>query len=444
MIKVEGITIEYLNPLFRNISFILGNYEKVGLVGLNGVGKSTLLKIIAGQEQPLSGKVHTLNEKVAYLPQDFSLNLKNIDYLGEYIENIISNPPNELWKVKKILGKLNFGHIDEFKHISTLSPGQKMKLYLTKILLSEPSILLLDEPTNHLDILGINEFEKFVKQFPGICILVSHDRKFLNNIITHVFEIDEETLKVYKGNYEDYIKQKRLNIEEREKRFKLQEKKRDKLETLLKNSRNIKDPKKRGKAVEAAKKRIQREISKQEISLYKENSISNFTFDGSVHRKKRILKISNLSFGYSDDTLILEKVNLEMYGGEKIWLLGQNGVGKSTLIKLLVGELKEKSGEILWGQNLRWVYFEQEIENFKTKEKVQDYFYRMTNIEWNKTYKVLDNFLFNENIKNQSINSLSPGQKARLTFSIFVQNQYECLILDEPTNHLDIQTKRNY
>ncbi len=225
MIKAEKISMEYVRPLFKEISFILGNGEKVGLVGLNGCGKSTLLKIISGEEMPLEGEIHLVNEKLGYLPQQFKLNINGIDYLGEFLESLVDDPYSDIWRVNKILGQLEFGEIDEFKHISTLSPGQQMKLYLTKLLLEEPTILLLDEPTNHLDIVGITEFEKFVNRFPGICIIISHDRRFLNNTIDRVFEIDEYKLNIYQGNYEDYLDQKQADIEEREKQFKLQEQK---------------------------------------------------------------------------------------------------------------------------------------------------------------------------------------------------------------------------
>ncbi len=441
MIKGEKLTMEYARPLFTDISFILGNKEKVGLVGLNGTGKTTLLRIISGEETPLAGEIHLVNEKIAYLPQEFDLNIDGIDYLGEYLESLIDDPYSEIWKVNKILGKLEFGEIDEFKHISTLSPGQKMKLYLTKLLLDEPTILLLDEPTNHLDIAGITEFEKFVKHFDGICIIISHDREFMNNTIDHVFEIDEETLKVYKGNYESFLEQKAWDIEDREKQYNLQEQKRKKLETLLANARKISDAKRRGKAVEAAKKRIEREVLRNEISTYEETRLQGLDIKGSVHQGKRILQIENLKFEYNEGFTVLENVNLEIYGSEKIWLLGPNGTGKSTLIKLLVGELKQNSGEIKWGNNLDWVYFAQENDFSNIDDKVQDYFFKMTQASWGSSFGILDKFLFDDELKNQSVKSLSPGQKARLTFAIFVQNQYQCLILDEPTNHLDIQTK---
>ncbi|MCA9381109.1 ABC-F family ATP-binding cassette domain-containing protein [Candidatus Dojkabacteria bacterium] len=440
MLKAEHLTMEYSRPLFEDINFILGNSENVGLVGLNGCGKTTLLKIISGEEAPLEGEIHLVNEKIAYLPQTFTLR-DEFEYLGVYMESLIEDIYSDLWRVEKILNQLEFGEIDEFQHMSTLSPGQIMKLYLTKLLLDEPTILLLDEPTNHLDIHGITVFEKFIKRFPGICIIISHDRMFLNNTINTVFEIDEHKLNIYKGNYEDFLKQKQDRIADREKEFKLQEQKRKQLETLLANARKISDSKKRGKAVSAAKKRMEREVLSNEVDLYEEIKISDIALSGNVHGRKRILQIEDLSFEYNQDNLLLKDINLEIYGSEKIWIKGPNGTGKSTLIKLLVGELAPTKGEIKWGANINWTYFAQDTVEDDITETVQEYFYRMTSVEWAKSYKVLDKFLFDTTLQTQMVKRLSPGQKARLTFAIFAQNDYECLILDEPTNHLDIQTK---
>lgn len=442
MIKAEKLTMEYARPLFSDVSFILGNSERVGLVGLNGCGKSTLMKIMAREEDPLAGEFHKGSEVIRYLPQEFDLAVdNNIDYLGEYTESLVDDPYSEIWKVERILGQLEFGEIDEFKHISTLSPGQKMKLYLTKLLLDEPTVLLLDEPTNHLDIIGITHFEKFLKKFNGICIIISHDREFLNSVTTDIFEIDEGMLKTYKGNYEAFLEQKQRAIEDRAEQFKMQERKREQLEALIEKARKISDAKKKSRAIEAAKKRLAREVTNKEIDLYKEQKLNKLDLAGSVHDRKRILKIEDLKFGYVEEQVILDGINLEVYGSEKIWIQGANGTGKSTLIKLLVGELASDSGELKWGENLDWVYFAQERLDEDSDITVQDYFFRETNVSWNSSFGVLDMFLFDKDLQNHPVRKLSPGQKARLTFAVFAQNEYQCLILDEPTNHLDIQTK---
>ena len=440
MLKAEHLTMEYARPLFEDMNFILGNGEKVGLVGLNGCGKTTLLKIISGKEEPMEGEIHLVNEKIAYLPQTFSLK-NEFEYLGMYMESLVDDIYSDMWRVEKILNQLEFGEIDEYQHMSTLSPGQIMKLYLTKLLLDQPTILLLDEPTNHLDIHGITVFEKFVKLFSGICIIISHDRMFLNNTIDTVFEIDEQKLNIYKGNYEDFINQKQERIKDRAKEFHLQEQRRKKFEEMEKKIKKQGGGKKQSRALGAVRKRMEREVLSNEINLYEETRISDISISGQVHGRKKILEIEELSFGYDKNMELLKNLELSIYGSEKIWIKGPNGTGKSTLIKLLVGELAPTNGEIKWGTNINWTYFAQDKTTEDIEETVQEYFFRITNVEWAKSYKVLERFLFDKDLQNHMVKKLSPGQKARLTFAIFAQNNYECLILDEPTNHLDIQTK---
>lgn len=451
MIRAHKLSIAYKRDLFKEVSFILGNRERVGLVGLNGSGKSTLIKILAGEEKPDSGHFEiSSHESIGYLPQEFSLSKEFATshhqesdsevLVGEFLEDLVDDHLSEFWKVEKILSKLSL-QVDHFTSIESLSPGQKMKLYLTKILISEPTILLIDEPTNHLDIEGIAWFESFVKKFDGIVIVISHDRAFLNNVTTHIFEIDEKTLHVWTGNYDDYLQQKEDYKEERAMLFKAQERKRAQLEQLLTNARKLKDAKQRGKAVKAAKKRMEREVTRHEISDYDEEKVGDINIDGDVRRTKLILEIEDLDFSYDGETKIIDQLNYELFGNQKVWILGANGTGKSTLIKLLVNELVPDSGKIKWGENLNWMYFSQSQDHLPFDERVDDYFLRETNCSFGQSFGVLEKFLFDKSYRDQKIGTLSPGQRARLSFAIFAQKEYDCLLLDEPTNHLDIKTK---
>lgn len=433
------MSMSYVDTLFTDITFVLGNNEKVGLVGLNGTGKTTLLKVIAGLENPTKGEVHLVGESLGYLPQIFDLtNNGTHKYLGEYLESLVDNTYTDMWRVHKALSEVSFGELDEFQEIETLSPGQKMKVYLVKILLEEPSILLIDEPTNHLDIKGIEWFESFLSSFDGICITISHDRAFLKNTVTHIFEIDSQQLFVYDGNYDDFVEKKAERIEEQNKQYRLQESKREKLENLVKKMRK---ESKDGRSVRAAKKRLEREVEGQEVSRYKKERVKEIHLSGSVHRKKRILKVENLTFSYEKDTKIFDDLNFQMHGSEMVWIQGANGAGKSTFIKLLVGNLEPDEGEITWGKSVLYSYFAQEQTETMRNKSVHDYFFEQTKLRWDEAYSVLDSFLFSKQLRKQKVKNLSPGQKARLTFAIFSQKEFECLILDEPTNHLDIETK---
>jgi ATP-binding cassette subfamily F protein 3 len=316
-----------------------------------------------------------------------------------------------------------------------------MKLYLTKLMLEEPTILLFDEPTNHLDLNGILWMEKFINSFRGITITISHDREFLNSTCNKIFEIDEEQLKIYEGNYDDFVIEKQRRLEDRAMQIKLQERRRKKLEDLVELMKKSGGGEAAGRRVRAAKTRLEREVNRQEIKEYKEIRIKKLDIKGNVHGSKRILEVKDLDFAYEKGRPILENLKLEIYGSEKLWIKGDNGSGKSTLIKLITQELSYSKGQITWGNNIRWKYFAQDQTEWMSDERVQEYFYKKTSLDWEKSYSVLDEFMFDHELRNQKISSLSPGQKARLTFAIFAQSEYECLILDEPTNHLDIDTK---
>lgn len=434
---------EYTHLLFQDVGFMLGSQEKVGLIGLNGTGKSTLMKIIAGVEKADKGTIEiTPNEHIEYLPQEFTLSADEAnEFVGEYLEALVKDPKTEMHRVNRQLAKLDFGDVDLYQYISTLSPGQKMKLYLTKLLVNEPTILLLDEPTNHLDINGILWLEKFVKQFEGIVIMISHDRSFLNTVIDTVFEIDEKKLYVWKGNYDDFVMHKIGFKEERARLFKAQERKRAQMEKLLENARKVKDGKKRSKKVSAAKKRMEREVTSKEIGAYEELRVSDIDIAGNVYRTKKILEVKDLSFAYDPSRPILDNIDWTVYGSQKLWLIGPNGIGKSTLIKLLIGQLSQSTGEIKWGNAIRWDYFAQDQAHIPMDKTVEGYFLEQTNVSYTQSFGLMEQFLFDKEYRDKKIGKLSPGQRARLAFAIFSLHEYECLILDEPTNHLDIETK---
>lgn len=439
MLRLIKITKKFIEPLLEDITFTLGNNERIGLVGLNGCGKSTLLKIISGVEVQDNGDIQIENEKIGYLPQEY--NFEDERLVGEYIESLISYDLTKMFEIDILLEKLHATDLDFYQKISNLSPGEKMKLKLLEILYNNATILLLDEPTNHLDIEGILWFENFIKSFKGIVIVVSHDREFLNNICTNIFEIDKCKLLMFEGNYDDYLKSKNLYIDRLNQLFVVQEKKRKQLENLLSNSKKIKGGKARGKAVSAAKSRIKREITDKKINKYVDIKLSSFIIDGAVHSSKKVFELKNICFGYPNGKVLLQNYDLTMYGSEKLWIYGPNGIGKTTLIKILMGMIKPDSGEVIWGNNIKWEYFSQEQSHLDFEATVEDYFMRKTSIDWNRSFGVLEKFLFPKSMRRTQIKYLSPGQRARLSFAIFAQGDYNFLILDEPTNHIDISTK---
>lgn len=437
MITATKLRIKYRQLLFDDLSFKLTPGDKVGLVGLNGSGKTTLFRIIIGEEQPDSGYVNIGKERIAYLPQEFTL---PDEMVGVFLESLVANPRHEMHKVTRILHRLGIPNIDIYQDIKTLSYGQKIKLYLTKLLVTDPTVLLLDEPTNYLDLPGILWVEEFVQNFEGMCMIISHDRAFLNNTVNKIFEIDEHKLYEFTGNYEAYLDQKDTLLHRRGIEYRMQERKREKFEARIERIKLFAAGKKQTQQLKAARSRMQREVTRNEISKYKETKIIGLDLKGEVHQTKQILKVKNLDFHYQHKP-IFKAANFNMYGKEKVWLFGANGIGKSTLIKLIVGDLKPDAGEIKIGENLRWAYFSQDQSHLDPDDTVQSYFMKKTGIPHTQSFGVLDRFLFPKELHSQRIATLSPGQRARLSFAVFAQQELDFLILDEPTNHLDIRSK---
>lgn len=439
MIKANNLTIEYNSLLFKDLSFALGNKEKVGLIGLNGCGKTTLLKIIAGIETPDKGNIEVNNEKISYLPQEYNFNGGVL--VGELLESLMDNPKSEMFKVSKILNNLEFPDINWYQEASTLSYGQKMKLYLAQLLYKSPTILLLDEPTNHLDIFGILWLEEFIKKFEDICIMVSHDREFLNSITNFIFEIDEQKLRIFGGNYDNYIELKSEQIEKRRMEFNRQESKRARFEKMIAIIKKKNPGEAQARALKAARTRMDREISRIEVTKYEDKKIKDLNFLSDTKKRRLLLKIRDLTFGYGSNNKLLQEVNLDIYGNDKIWFYGSNGIGKSTLIKLITGELEPDSGSINLGNNVKWTYFSQDQSHMDMEQTLEAYFMSNTDVTYNQSFGILKKFLFDKDMRKTKLKRLSPGQRARLSFSVFAQHKYDLMILDEPTNHLDIKSK---
>lgn len=467
MLRIKDLEYEINGKeLYRELNLLFGKNQKVALIGRNGCGKTTLFRLIMGDLEPDKGEVQLLHEKVGHLPQ--ILELPENEMVGEFIEKLIPESW-EQYRALTILEKLKFENYDEYQLIGTLSEGQKMKLKLCELLLDDPTILLLDEPTNHLDINGIKQFEYFIKHFDGIVIMISHDRAFLNNTVDQVIEIENGVAQSYIGNYDDFVTGKEAWINRNSAEVRVFEKKKQALKKLIANSRKIKDGKKRGKAVRAAKKRYDREITQNEIVKYKEKNIRSLDLEGEVHKHKLIVKFDNLckSFstkphlpspyqgevnssppyqggargGIEHTNIVFNNLSLEIRGRNRVWLFGPNGSGKSTLVKILMDELKQDSGEIKFGTNIRIGYFAQVHDKSIYDRELMEYFMERTGTPYESAFGPLARFLFRKADYGKKIGQMSPGERARLLFAIFTYNEYEFLILDEPTNHLDIPTK---
>lgn len=269
--------------------------------------------------------------------------------------------------------------------------------------------------------------------------MISHDREFLNNVVDEIWEMEREGIIKFNGNYDYYQKEKHRLIEKWDKEYKAQEKKRKQLEKLLENARRIKSSRKRGGAVGAAKTRIER-LEKKQKQRYSSKSIEDIKIDAEVHSSKLMLRLDGVSKSYGDNK-VFGDLDLEIRGGEKVWLFGPNGAGKSTLIKIINGIESIDCGDVKLGDNIRVGYFSQIQPIIDHDRDILEEFTSRTGCFYGKAYGYLEKFLFKREDLNKKVCMLSPGERARFEFAIFSFFNYDMLILDEPDNHLDIDTK---
>ena len=466
MITAKNLTKSFTGePVFENIDFKIPTSKKIGLVGKNGCGKSTLFKLIAGIYQPDSGALQLQHEQLGYIPQEFSF---DYEYVGEALEDYLENP-YETYKIEKLVSEMEFKNYDAYQLISTLSEGQKMKLKVMQVMLSKPTTLLIDEPTNHLDIEGIMWFENYINNLNTTVLMISHDREFLNNTVDEIWEIENKKLLQFVGDYDNYKEQKLKLINKWNEEYVRFIKRKKQLEDLLTRSRE-KNISRSGKGVQSVKKRIEREIEKNKKEKFVSTKIDSVSFDTNMHSHKLVTRFENVEKTYTArvskvadnkttaENNVFSYLNFEIRGNQKIWLFGPNGTGKTTLVKLIVGAASKTnktaisstaefdtesptSGKIKIGPNIKIGYFAQKQTHLDYTQSVFEYFIAQTGCFYADAYSKLAQFNFEKNDLKKQIKHLSPGQRARFAFAIFAYNDYDFLILDEPSNHLDIETK---
>jgi ABC transporter related protein len=464
--------------LIEDADILINEGEKVALVGINGSGKTTFLKIVAGEMSPDSGIVtFAKNTSFAYLKQinnidtDLTIeeelttvikpildmeerflklqeeiskaNEKELDALyAEYDRLQHALELNDAYMAKsKLTGILKgLGFIEEefSRKVSTLSGGQKTRVYLAKILLTEPDIILLDEPTNHLDLSSIEWLESYLNNYKKAVLIVSHDRYFLDKIVTKVIDIDNKKVETYNGNYTEFIKKKKELKESamraylnREAQIKRQEEVIEKLKSFNRE-KSVKRAESRQKALD----RIERIDKPTE-----ERSDMDLFFSQSIESGKDVLHIEGLSKSFGHRKLF-ENVNIDVKRGEHIAILGDNGTGKTTLLKILNNLTEPDSGYIRFGTNVSIAYYDQEhqvLDRNKTIfDEIHDEHPDMNNTE---VRNVLASFLFTGDEVFKPISSLSGGERGRVSLAKIMLSTANLIILDEPTNHLDITSK---
>ena len=480
MFNAHNITVSFGGEtLFDEISFRLGRGDHIGLIGKNGAGKSTLLKLMTLENQPTSGSFALeKNCKIGYLPQDLDFDngrtvleeaylafeeIKKVESRQEEIHKIMEQTEdyesqsymelldelNELnnrfemiggyhyqSQTEKILLGLGFTMNDLNASTDTFSGGWRMRIELAKILLKENDILLLDEPTNHLDIESIIWLEQFLKKFKGALVMVSHDRMFLDQVTNRTIEILHQRIFDFKKPYSQYIKLRRELREQQQAAQKNQEKQIQQTEKLIERFRA-----KASKASMAQSliKKLDK-IERIEIDP-EENRKIKFQFSISHQPGKIILKAKDITKSFGDKH-VLNSVNIEIERGEKIAFVGQNGQGKSTLAKILVGELESK-GKVSLGHNVQIGYFAQNQSTYldRTKTVIESAEDSATPENRTKVRDLLGSFLFQGDAVDKKVHVLSGGERNRLALCKLLLQPFNVLVMDEPTNHLDIASK---
>lgn len=484
LLNVEHLY-KYFNgqALLKDINFTVEDREAVGLIGINGCGKSTLLNIITGREgydkTPEGlGSVNIAGKaSIGFLRQNSGLNSELT--IGEEMKNAfaplletldkmkvlekkmadggdidsISHEYAELSsyfeardgyridvKIKQVLNGMGFGSTPTDRVISTLSGGEKTRLALAKLLLEEPNLLILDEPTNHLDFETLMWLEDYLKGYKGAIIIVSHDRYFLNKVCTRICEIEQGRLTSYRGDYSSYLVQKKMNSERQLKEYEAQQKEIAKLEDYVAKNLVRASTSKMAKSRQHMLDRIER-IDKP--LMYSKPPKIKLEYD--IEPTKDIVRVVDcpLVVGEgADKKELIKSLSMNVRRGEHVAIIGANGIGKTSILKLIQGIIPHEGGNISWGGNVKISYFEQEhaiLDPHKTVlEEIMDRYPRLSEQQARSVLGAV--LLTGENVF-KPISVLSGGERAKLCFAIMALNRGNVLVLDEPTNHLDLSTK---
>ncbi len=474
-ISCENLSLSFgTDILFENLAFSLNEGDKLGIVGVNGAGKSTLFKMIAGLCEPDTGSVYLSRDKtVGYLSQNPDFESENT-VLGEMLDAFrdLMAEEEELENLRKaaesgdldaamkypgrqerfierggleyrarsrsVLANLGFGESYHNLPIASLSGGQKTRIALARLLLTEPDIILLDEPTNHLDIENIEWLEKFIAQSKKTILIISHDRYFLCRTTTKTFEIENRHGKLYEGNYDTYIAKKKKEREVQAHQYKNQQKEIARLEAHIEQQRRWGREKNIIKA-ESSQKRLDR--MEKIAAPEKDPQNIRFQFEAAEESGNDVLDTRALGKCYPVKTLF-ENFTFSLKKNDRAVIIGPNGCGKSTLLKILYGTVPPSAGTVQYGYHVRVGYYDQEHHNLSDSGRVIDELWdEFDRLSETKIRSTLALFLFKGEDVYKEISILSGGEKARLSLAKLMLSKVNFLILDEPTNHLDIASR---
>jgi ATP-binding cassette subfamily F protein 3 len=477
LLSCQNIEFSYISEkILKNVSFHVNEGEQTAIVGVNGAGKTTLFKVLTGELTPDSGDIFLKNgTSIGYLSQTVDYSSHNTVYdelhsadqalltldttIKTYEQQMAHSTPDEKTihdyhkaiedfesmdgysyesRIKGILKGLGFPESSWSQNVSTLSGGQKTRLALGRLLLIQPDLLFLDEPTNHLDLEAIRWLENYLNNYKGTLLIISHDRYFLDRIVHKIVDIELGKASVYQGNYTAFVQKKEFDQYIATKHYEEQQADIKRQEAIIKQLRSFKQEK-------FIKRAVSREKALEKIDPLDKPIDLQDNMRLALNPKREsgmdVLQIKELSLGY-DKVPLFSDANLNIYKGERIALIGKNGTGKSSLLKLLLGDLKPISGSAKIGQSVEIAYYDQEHttlnESFTLVEEIAEDFPTM---EMSKIRNLLASFLFTGDDVFKQVGTLSGGEKGRLSLAKLMLAKGNFLLLDEPTNHLDMISK---
>ncbi len=481
--KIENLCMSFgTQTIFDNISFQINNNDKVGIIGVNGAGKSTLFNILLGNLTPDSGTI-TLNTKInlGYLPQvimddvsnkeetvfEYLLEGRPIKELKEELNSlyeIIARTQDE-YELKKYYKKINcvselLEYYDEYNAESSLlkiisgmniedslldlklkniSGGQKSKVAFARLLYSNPEIMLLDEPTNHLDLDTKDYIIDYLKNYHGIILVISHDIEFLNEVTKKTLYVDKikHNVEMYNGNYEKYIKIKNERDLAKKRLHDRQIKEEEKLKNII--AKYIRGNEKKANIAKDRIKKLEK-LESEKIELEKKNKYTKFNMKINRTSYSIPIKCNNLTFGYDEENLLYKNLNFDLSRGEKLLVVGENGIGKTTLLRLIMGYLKPLEGNIEITEKTDIAYYAQEHEILEPNKTILENFANFGLADY-EIRRMLGSFLFSGEDIFKKVEVLSPGERSRVALAKISLTGANTLLLDEPTNHLDPMTQ---
>lgn len=425
MIQIENVSKSYgERTIFSGISFKIQDGEKIGIVGKNGAGKSTLLKIIIGAEEFDGGTITGLHK------EDIGYSEQIPHFTGETLLDEMTGGNVEEFQAKKILFGLGFTESELSKNPNRFSGGETGKISLAKALLDEPRVLILDEPTNHLDIYAIDFLEEFVKNYRYTVIAVTHDRHFLQNCVTKILDMENGGATLYPGNYEKYFQLKKERREYELKAYEKQQEEIAKLENFVQRNKVRASTAKRARSRQKVLDKMER-LEKPPT----EESVKLNLGDAGEYAN-RVLTLDEINFKE-----VIKNFGLEIFRGEKVGLIGKNGIGKSTLLKIIVGELPPDSGEIKIGSRVKIGYLSQGHEELDENSTAIDELINCFGLTIERARTELARLDLGAEIVEKKIAGMSGGEKTRVALAKLILTGANFLILDEPTNHLDLPAR---